>query len=111
MKEAADGRLTFRGTDAVNKWTWIDTFGGKLTENITQAVARDCLAEVIRRVFINLGYPIAFHVHDEIVCEVPEEYADKSLEAISREFAKPVGWAPDLPLKGAGYITPYYKKD
>ena len=105
-------RLTFRGLNqTTNKWEWIDTFGGKLTENITQAVARDCLAEILVRVSMSTGYPIVFHVHDEIVCEVPEEYGELALEAVSREFSKPIAWAPGLPLKGAGYVTPYYKKD
>ena len=111
MRVDIKGRLVFHGVDTVNKWGWIDTFGGKLTENITQAVARDCLAEIIQRVTYELGFHIVFHVHDEIVCEVSEEYAESSLNAISRMFARPIGWAEGLPLKGAGYITPFYKKD
>lgn len=110
--KVSGSELCFRGlTQATNTWDWIKTFGGKLTENITQAVARDCLAEIMRRIAFMTGYPIVFHVHDEIVCEVPAEYGEPALSAIEREFAKPIPWAPGLPLKGAGYVTPYYRKD
>ena len=109
---SAGSELRFMGlSQTSNTWGWIKTFGGKLTENITQAVARDCLAEVMRRIAFTTGYPIVFHVHDEIVCEVPAEYGEQALDVIGRKFAEPMPWAPGLPLKGAGYVTPYYKKD
>ena len=54
------------------KWGRVDTYGGKLTENIIQAVARDCLAESIFRLH-KAGYKIAFHVHDEVVLDVPKD--------------------------------------
>ena len=101
-------RLAYKGVvQTTNKWTWIDTFGGKLVENITQAVARDCLAHAMLLV-MHENIPIVFHVHDELVCEVP----DKSyLEKIEKCFSKAPDWAQGLPLKGAGYVTPFYKKD
>lgn len=92
------------------KWEQVDTYGGKLTENITQAVGRDCLAEVLVRLERRDFHPV-FHVHDEIICEVEERDKDTLLEEIQKEFAKSPEWAPELPLKGAGYLTRYYKKD
>ena len=91
-----------------NKWCWIETYGGKLTENIIQATARDCLAEVMTKVD-KRGLPIVFHVHDEIICQVPDDIG--ALDVIKGIFAEPLPWAPGLPLKGAGYVTPYYLKD
>jgi DNA polymerase len=101
-------RLAYKGVvQTTNKWSWIDTFGGKLVENITQAVARDCLAHAMLLV-MHENIPIVFHVHDELVCEVPDE---SYLEKIEKCFSKAPDWAQGLPLKGAGYVTPFYKKD
>ena len=100
--------IKYRGIDqATNKWVWLETYGGKLTENITQAVARDCLAEVLRRLD-DKGLPVVFHVHDEVIVEAR---SGNVLKDVEREFDTPVDWAPGLPLKGAGYYTWYYKKD
>ena len=104
--------LKFQGVDQdTKKWGWVETYGGKLTENIVQAIARDCLAYTLTQV--NKLYDIVFHVHDEIVCEVFEwDDNDKGeLVKIQDIFAKTADWAEGLPLKGAGYITPYYLKD
>jgi len=101
--------IKFRGVDqTTNKWTWLETYGGKLTENITQAVARDCLATVMQRLDRDDRLPVLFHVHDEVICEVSSE---SYLKEIQKAFDAPIGWAQGLPLKGAGYVTPYYKKD
>ena len=101
--------IKFQGLEqASNKWVWLETYGGKLTENITQAVARDCLAEVMTRLSRNPDTPVLFHVHDEVICEVDRP---EVLDEICRAFDTPIDWAPGLPLKGAGYVTPYYKKD
>ena len=89
-----------------NKWCWIETYGGKLTENIIQATARDCLAVAMTKV-TQAGIPIVFHVHDELICETTED----RLADIQKIFSEPVEWAPGLPLSGAGYTTPYYLKD
>ena len=99
--------LKYRGTNSTTKqWEWIETYGGKLTENVVQAIARDCLAHTLIKVE-NL-YNVVFHVHDEIVCEVASPEALKSIQDI---FAQTADWAEGLPLKGAGYVTPYYLKD
>ena len=80
-----------------------------MVENIVQAVARDCLAETIKRVS-SAGYQIVFHVHDEIIVDVPLEDKE-ALKTIMDLMAVPVSWAPGLPLRGDGYETSYYKKD
>jgi DNA polymerase len=103
--------LKFMGANSETKrWEWIETYGGKLTENIVQAIARDCLAHTLTQMNAQ-GYNIVFHVHDEIVCEVPADSANFKLRMIQDIFAGTAEWAEGLPLKGAGYITPYYLKD
>jgi DNA polymerase len=103
--------IKYRGMDQVTKqWTYIDTYGGKLVENIIQAIARDLLVETM----LNLdsaGYSIAMHVHDEVVCEVLESGAERDLEQICYVMGRAVPWAEDLPLTADGYITKFYKKD
>ena len=91
------------------KWEDTEIYGGKLVENIVQAIARDCLAVTIMRLE-KLGYPIVFHVHDEIIAEVPDD-GTKTLEEVKGIFKKPIRWAEGLPLKGDGYVTKYYLKD
>lgn len=103
--------IKYRGVDQqTNKWTWLETYGGKLTENITQAVARDCLGEVLTELD-TYGHRVVFHVHDEVIVETRKEHAEKDLETVKKFFAEAPKWAKDLPLKGAGYITDYYLKD
>ena len=100
--------LKYQGTNSTTKrWEWIETYGGKLTENIVQAIARDCLAHTLAKV--EDIYDVVFHVHDEIVCEVSTERDE--LSRIQEIFSQTAGWAEGLPLKGAGYVTPYYLKD
>ncbi len=89
------------------KWEKIRTYGGKLTENVVQAIARDILGVVILRAY-HAGLNIVFHIHDEIVVEAE---AGQTLADIEALFSKPVEWCRELPLKGAGYSTPYYLKD
>ena len=84
-----------------------ETFGGKLTENVTQAIARDILAHAMQNLEA-AGYPIVFHVHDEAVMEVPK--GQGSLEEACRIMAIPPEWAKDLPLRADGDELPYYRK-
>lgn len=104
--------ITYAGVDDQKHWGRLETWGGKLVENIVQATARDCLAETMRRVDA-AGYSIVMHVHDEIICDVPYKDAGNldDLKAITDIMAMPIEWAPGLPLKGDGYVTPFYKKD
>lgn len=89
------------------KWDVTDTWGGKLVENVTQAVARDCLAETLIRLR-HKGMIAVFHVHDEVIVEVDRE---DDLQTILDIMAQPLDWAPGLPLKGAGFCADYYQKD
>ena len=89
------------------KWEAIRTYGGKLTENIVQSVARDILGIVILRAE-DAGLKIVFHIHDEIIVEAEP---GQTLEDVTAIFSQPIDWCKDLPLKGAGYTTPYYLKD
>lgn len=102
--------LMYQGTlQATGKWGELETWGGKLVENIVQAVARDCLAETIRRVTA-AGYNIVMHVHDEIICDVPIEDTH-ALKTITDLMGAPIDWAPGLLLRGDGYECDFYKKD
>ncbi len=89
------------------KWETVRTYGGKLTENIVQATARDILGAVMLRARRE-NLPVVFHVHDEIIVDAP---ADRPLTDVEALFSEPIEWCRGLPLKGAGYSTPYYLKD
>lgn len=105
--------ITYAGVDDQKHWGRLETWGGKLVENIVQATARDCLAVTMKRVDA-AGYTIVMHVHDEIICDVPRMEWDGNaadLKKITDIMAVPPDWAPDLPLRGDGYVTPFYKKD
>jgi DNA polymerase len=101
--------LTYQGMDQTTKqWRTQETYGGKLVENIVQAIARDCLADAMLRVDA-AGYKIVMHVHDEIVIEVPEE--EEHTEAINKIMGEPIPWAKGLLLRADSYESKYYKKD
>lgn len=103
--------LCYKGVvQETKQWGEIDTYGGKLTENIVQATARDLLADVMLRL-ANKGYKIVMHVHDEMIAEVPEAEGKEYLNRMCEAMAMEVPWAKGLPLRGDGYITKYYKKD
>lgn len=89
------------------KWGIDSTYGGKLVENIVQAIARDCLAEILRRIE-ERGLQVVFHVHDEVIIDAP---MDVTVEEICDLMAQPISWAPGLILKGAGFAGSYYMKD
>ena len=100
--------IEYEGTNqTTKKWGKIRTYGGKLTENVVQAIARDILGVVILRAR-EAGLPVVFHIHDEIVVEAAP---GQTLQQVEDLFSKPITWCSDLPLKGAGYTTPYYLKD
>lgn len=102
--------IVYMGVNQETKqWGETETYGGKLVENITQAIARDCLAISMQRVAA-LGYNIVMHVHDEMIVDVPVEDTD-ALARINACMAEPIPWAPGLPLRGDGYETPFYMKD
>lgn len=90
------------------KWECLETYGGKLVENITQAVARDCLAEAIEHLEA-AGYPVVFHIHDEVVIDAGPEKAN--LEDVIRIMSQASAWADGLPLNADGWINDFFKKD
>lgn len=95
--------IFFQGARSVES-----TYGGKLVENIVQATARDLLFENMLKID-RLGYKIIFHVHDEIVCEMP--HGEGTLKEVEQVMSDPIEWAPGLPLDADGFETHYYKKD
>lgn len=97
-------------TQLNNAWVTESTYGGKLVENITQAVARDCLALTLTRLSGN-GLPAIMHIHDEAVIEVPKDEADEYLDIVEKTFALPIPWAEGLALTAAGFTNDYYMKD
>lgn len=99
--------VVYEGVNGTKVWKEIETYGGKLVENIVQAVARDCLVESIKRLH-NKGYKIIFHVHDEIILEVSEDVTVEEIESIMSE---PIDWAEGLNLTAAGFEARFYKKD
>ncbi|AKA72318.1 DNA polymerase [Clostridium scatologenes] len=102
-------KLTYEGIEQGTKaWGRLNTYGGKLTENIVQAIARDCLAEAMLRID-KAGYKIVFHVHDEVILDVPNGFG--SLDEVNEIMGETINWAPELPLKADGFETDYYKKD
>lgn len=92
------------------KWERIPTYGGKLTENIVQAIARDCLANGLKNLVDN-GYRALFHIHDEIISEVPKGNNKFSLEDAIKLMCKVPDWAEGLPLNADGFTSEYYKKE
>lgn len=101
--------IKYQGMDQTTKqWGWQETYGGKLVENCTQAVARDLLADALLRLDA-AGYKICMHVHDECVLEMP--YGQGSTAEVDRIMGEPIPWAAGLPLKAESYETEFYKKD
>jgi len=105
---ARGNKITYAGINQTSrKWESTDTWGGKLVENIVQAIARDCLAvsmlELDKR-----GYKIVAHVHDEVIIEAN---TNDSVEEVCNIMSEPIEWAPGLILKADGYETMFYKKD
>ena len=111
QKEDGRSHIIYEGVNQTTKqWNEVETYGGKLVENCIQAIARDCLAETMKKVSA-AGYDIVMHVHDEIVVDCPREAAEKAFEEITSIMGESPVWAPGLVLRGDGYMTDYYRKD
>lgn len=104
-------QITYMGQNQTSKkWEKTATYGGKLTENIIQAIARDCLAEAIQNLVANDFVPV-FHIHDEVILEVPAANSDLSLEKAVSIMCKQPEWAEGLTLNAEGFTSSYYKKE
>ena len=104
--------ITYRGNNQkTKKWETLETYGGKLTENIVQAVARDCLSAAILNLEQN-GLPVVFHIHDEVVIDVkPFDEPNKMLAIVEKLMTVPLPWALGLPLNADGWVGEFFKKD
>jgi len=101
--------ITYKGmSQTANKWMELETYGGKLVENIVQAVARDCLAAAMERLTL-AGYKICAHVHDEVIIEAP--YGEGDLNDVIKIMGQPTPWNQGLILDAAGFESEYYMKD
>ena len=87
----------------------IKLYGGTLAENASQGLARDIFSDMMLRIDA-AGYPIILHVHDEVVCEVPEAIADEALSKILDIMSTPPDWIPDIPVSAEGEILDIYTK-
>ena len=108
--EVIDGKLTYEGVNQyTRKWERLETYGGKLVENATQAASRDVLAFGMKAAERE-GYEVVLHVHDELICETPdiEEY---SVDKLAQMMSSGPQWAVGLPLAAAGFETLRYRKD
>lgn len=103
--------IKYEGNQPItNVWGFVQSYGGKIVENVVQAFSRDLLAEKMI-ILDNMGFNIVMHIHDEIVVEELDERAEEALETMEQVMGEPISWAPNLPLKAEGFITKYYKKE
>lgn len=108
--QVEDGQISYMGINQYSrKWSRLKTYGGKLFENVCQAVARDVLAHNMPAIEA-AGYQIVLTVHDEVICEAPD-LPEFNAEHLSSLLAANPPWAPDMPLAAAGFETYRYKKD
>lgn len=104
--------VSYMGQNQTTKrWERVETYGGKLVENIVQAIARDCLAIAIENLE-SQGLHVVFHIHDEVVIDTPA-WADEDtmLETVTKIMTKPIPWAQALPLNADGWVDKFFKKD
>lgn len=100
--------LSYMGMDQkTKKWSRLETWGGKLTENLVQATARDCLKESMLRLD-EAGFDIRGHVHDEVIITAP---LTAKVEDACAIMGAEIPWAPGLLLRADGYECQYYRKD
>ena len=100
--------ISYMGINDKKKWARIETWGGKITENLVQGFARDCLRDKMLALDA-AGFDIRMHVHDEVVATEPLD--GKTLEQMNAIMNEPLPWAPGLPLRGDGYYCDFYQKD
>lgn len=104
--------VSYMGQNQTTKrWERVETYGGKMVENIVQAIARDCLAIAIENLEAQ-GLHVVFHIHDEVVIDTPA-WADEDtmLDTVTKIMTKPIPWAQALPLNADGWVDKFFKKD
>lgn len=104
--------VSYMGQNQTTKrWERVETYGGKLVENIVQAIARDCLAIAIENLEAQ-GLHVVFHIHDEVVIDTPAWAGeDTMLDTVTKIMTKPIPWAQALPLNADGWVDKFFKKD
>lgn len=104
--------INYAGQNQMTKrWERVETYGGKLTENIVQAIARDALALAIEHLEA-AGLPVVFHIHDECVIDTPAfGTPDEMLDRVTSLMTQPIPWAQGLPLNADGWVGTFFKKD
>jgi DNA polymerase len=110
MHISETGNILYEGMNQyTRKWELLETYYGKLVENIVQAVARDVFMTGLRRAELS-GYPVVLRVHDELVCEVPDA-PDFTHERLADMMATNPSWSTGLPLAAAGFEALRYRKE
>ncbi len=98
--------VEYEGVTANKRWSLIESYGGKFTENIVQAIARDLLTHALHTVD-TAGHRIVMHVHDEIIIET----STANVEEVCELMSCTPDWARGLPLDADGYACDFYMKD
>ena len=107
MNRFGSESVSYEGVGTNRKWTRIESYGAKFCENIVQATARDVLAEAMLSLVRSRGLGDVYKRH--VVLEVPE--GTSSVEEVNEIMAVCPDWCEGLPLKAAGFESPFYKKD
>ena len=103
-------KLQYKGVNEQGQWGYIDTYGGKLVENIVQAVSRDLLCHALQEVRNKVSADIILHVHDEIAVEARDAMAEQVLRHMESLMSVPPSWAKGLPLAAEGFVGDFYRK-
>ena len=96
--------ITYYGSDTQKHWCRVESYGPKITENVTQAICRDLLAYAMQNL---REYQIVAHVHDEVVLEVPME---TSMERVCEIMGQTPPWLPGIELRADGFEAQFYQK-
>lgn len=104
-----DGHIHYREQTNAG-WQDSETYGGKLTENLTQAIGRDCLEYALDNLK-QAGYRVVFHIHDEVVIERKSADPEADLQEVRRIMSQPAPWAKGLPLNAEGWVGQFFTKD
>lgn len=104
-----DGHIHYREQTNAG-WQDSETYGGKLTENLTQAIGRDCLEFALDNLKV-AGFKVVFHIHDEVVIERQTSNPEADLAEVRKIMSQPAPWAKGLPLNAEGWVGDFFTKD